>query len=114
MGRLYYGNMPEPIEMPDRILAHLKVVISTKLRRSESFPLTWHRGDDDAERSTIWLHCSIPMRFDVSSEACASLDRAYLNELAKAANSSGGLVVDLREADDAAPTGPRRSLVRAA
>lgn len=31
MGYLYYGNSTEPIEIPDRVLAHLKVVAATKL-----------------------------------------------------------------------------------
>ena len=110
MGRLYYGSSPEPIEMSDRVLAHLKVVISTKLRRSESFPLSWDRGGD---RSTVWLHCSIPLRFEVCSEAAGSIDRAYLNELAKAANSSGGIVVDL-DAIEESEVSERATLVRAA
>ncbi len=110
MGRLYYGSSPEPIEMSDRVLAHLKVVISTKLRRSESFPLSWDR---DGDRSTVWLHCSIPLRFEVCNEAAGAIDRGYLNELAKAANSSGGIVVDL-DAVEAAEAPEPATLVRAA
>ncbi|MCT9821258.1 hypothetical protein N3K63_13315 [Microbacterium sp. W1N] len=106
--------MPDPIELPDRILAHLKVVISTKLRRSESFSLSWERSSSlDGERSTLWLHCAIPLRFEVSSEAAGAIDRAYLNELAKAANSSGGIVVDLDTADACDIAAPA-ALVRAA
>ena len=41
MAQLYYGNSADPIEMPDRLLAHVKVVLATKLRRSESFTLSW-------------------------------------------------------------------------
>lgn len=111
MGRLYYGSSPDPIEMSDRVLAHLKVVISTKLRRSESFPLSWDR---DGERSTLWLHCSIPLRFEVSAEAAGAIDRVYLNELAKAANSSGGIVVDLDAEEKTAKVDRPAKLVRAA
>ncbi len=65
MGRLYYGNGTEAIEMPDRTLAHLRVVATTKLRRSESFSVSWKHPDGVAGgRSTIWLHCSIPLRFE--------------------------------------------------
>ena len=42
----------------------LKVVIVTKLRRKESFTLSWvHPEGEPAGRSTIWLHQAIPLRF---------------------------------------------------
>jgi hypothetical protein len=115
MARLYYGNMPEPIELPDRVLAHLKIVISTKLRRSESFPLSWQYGSGpDAERSTIWLHAAIPLRFEVAAAAASDIDRAYLHELVTAANSSGGVVVDLAAEDEISDVPKASELVRAA
>lgn len=96
MGTLHYGATGEPIEMPDRILAHLKVLVSTKLRRNESFSLSWDRLRDGAvERSSIWLHCSIPLRFQIDAEAAKQLDRTYLQQLADQANSSTGVVIDL-------------------
>lgn len=39
MGYIQYGGGVEPIYIEDRALAHLKVVIATKLRRNESFTL---------------------------------------------------------------------------
>lgn len=96
MGKLFYGNADEPIEMPDRILAHLKVLISTKLRRNESFSLSWDSlVDGVVERSSLWLHCSIPLKFQLDAEATKALDREYLQQLATAATTSTGVVVDL-------------------
>jgi len=64
VGTLYYGGSATPIDIEDRALAHLKVVIATKLRRNESFTLSWrHRDDEPQGRSTIWLQPSIPSRF---------------------------------------------------
>ena len=40
MGKIFYGGAATPIEIEDRALAHLKVVIATKLRRGESFTLS--------------------------------------------------------------------------
>jgi hypothetical protein len=40
MGRLYYGNTSEPITVEDGELAHLKVVATAKLRRSEGFAVS--------------------------------------------------------------------------
>ena len=41
MGTMYYGGSAMPIRIDDRALAHLKVVLATKLRRNESFTLSW-------------------------------------------------------------------------
>lgn len=100
MGYLYYGNTPEPIEIPDRLLAHIKVVIATKLRRSESFTLTWrHAGDIPGGRSTIWLQPAIPLRFVFQSES-ETLDHELLARFAQASNSSQGLSIELDMLDE--------------
>ncbi|WP_314506753.1 hypothetical protein [uncultured Microbacterium sp.] len=94
MGYLFYGSA-DPIEIPDRLLAHLKVVVATKLRRSESFTLSWrHTEDIPGGRSTIWLQPSIPLRFVFHSES-DSLDPALLVSFAQASNSSQGLTIEL-------------------
>lgn len=92
MGSLYYGNDDEPIQVEDRALAHLKVVIATKLRRNESFTLSWRHPDGDpAGRSTIWLHPSIPLRFVFQEPETPELSRSWIEALAHSANSSGGI-----------------------
>ena len=64
MGNLFYGNTADPIEMPDRLLSHVKVVAATKLRRGESFTLTLrHPEGAAAGRTTIWMQPAIPLRF---------------------------------------------------
>jgi hypothetical protein len=101
MGRLYYGNGADAIEMPDRTLTHLRVLATTKLRRSESFSVSWRHPDGVAGgRSTIWLHCSIPLRFELDSAEAENVDRDYLEQMARAATSSGGLTIDLSEPDE--------------
>jgi len=105
MGHLYYGNTVEPIEIPDRLLAHLKVVVATKLRRSESFTLSWrHPEDIPGGRSTIWMQPSIPLRFVFQSAADEALDRDLLTRLAAASNSSNGLFVEFDMLDESART----------
>ena len=101
MGHLYYGNTAEPIEIPDRLLAHLKVVVATKLRRSESFTLSWrHPEDIPGGRTTIWMQPSIPLRFVFQTESEGALDRELLTRLAAASNSSAGLFVELDMLDE--------------
>ncbi|WP_154095980.1 hypothetical protein [Microbacterium testaceum] len=96
MGHLYYGTATESIQIPDRLLSHLKVVVTTKLRRSESFTLSWTHVDGTPGRSTLWLQPAIPMRFVFDSAEPETLNATVLKNMADMANSSAGLVVDLR------------------
>jgi hypothetical protein len=94
MGTIYYGGSATPVRIEDRALAHLKVVVSTKLRRGESFTLSWRHADDEEEgRSTIWLHPSIPLRFVFDDPEPATLSREWIEDLANSANSSGGITL---------------------
>lgn len=94
MGTIYYGGSATPIHIEDRALAHLKVVIATKLRRGESFTVSWrHPEDQPRGRTTIWMHPSIPMQFVFDDPEPAALSREWLEELASSANSSGGIML---------------------
>lgn len=88
MGKLIYGHN-EVIDIEDRLLAHLKMAIVTKLRRDEKFSLSWvHEG---AGRSTIWIHPSIPLQFRFDGSRQPALNRAWVEALLTSANSTGGL-----------------------
>lgn len=94
MGTIYYGDAGTPIGVDDRALAHLKVAIATKLRRGESFTLSWRHPDDQPRgRSTIWLHPSIPLRFVFDDPEPPELSREWIEELMRSANTSGGIQV---------------------
>ncbi len=103
MGTIYYGGSATPIHIEDRALAHLKVVISTKLRRDESFTVSWrHPADQPRGRTTIWLHPSIPLRFVFDDPEPVDLSRTWIEDLANSANSSGGITLVAEHFD----TGP--------
>lgn len=94
MGTIYYGGSETPIHIDDAALAHLKVVIATKLRRNESFTVSWRHPDDQPRgRSTIWLHPSIPLRFVFDDPEPATLNRTWIEELANSAHSTGGITL---------------------
>ena len=94
MGYLHYACEGRPVRIPDDVLAHLKAVTVTKLRRSESFTLSWRHPDDQPRgRSTIWLHPAIPLRFVFDDPEPAQLSREWIEELATSANSSGGIML---------------------
>src|ERR671913_1988734 len=92
MGTIYYGGSATPIHIEDRALAHLKVVLATKLRRNESFTVSWRHPDDQPRgRSTLWLHPSIPLRFVFDEPETPELSRTWIEDLMRSANSTGGI-----------------------
>lgn len=92
MGVLYYGANASAIHIDDRALAHLKVVIISKLRRDESFSVSWrHPEEEDNGRSTIWVHPAIPLRFEFEEPEAPRLNREWVEELAVSANALGGI-----------------------
>jgi len=100
---MYYGDSGTPIHIEDRALAHLKVVIATKLRRDESFTVSWRHPDDQPRgRSTVWMHPSIALRFVFDEPEPPELSRSWLEDLANSANSSGGIMLVAEHFD----TGP--------
>ena len=95
MATLHYGGSEHPIHIEERALAHLKIVIATKLRRNESFTLSWRHAesDDPSGRSTIWLHPSIPLRFTFDEPVPPELNVKWIEALMQSASSSGGIAL---------------------
>jgi hypothetical protein len=95
MGSLKYDNTADPIHIEDDTLAHLKVVIATKLRRQESFMMTWRPVEDGADgRMSVWIHPSVPLLFTFDSSDVPVIDPHRLEELIHATNATGELVLD--------------------
>ena len=94
MGKLFYGSAPQPIDIDDRLLQYLQVVLSTKLRRSESFTITWTDTDAAHSRTTLWIQPAISLRFQYSSAESERLSGGYLRQLADQAAMSSGLLLN--------------------
>lgn len=104
MGILHYGTDSNPIHIADRALAHLKVVVVAKLRRQESFTVSWQHPDEDGPgRSTIWMHPSIPVRFEFDDAVAPALNREGIEELAQSANALGGITLVTEHVGPEAP-----------
>jgi hypothetical protein len=105
VGTLYYGDSGTPIGIEDRALAHVKFAVTTKLRRGESFTLSWKHPEDQARgRSTIWVHPNIPLRFVFDEPEAPELSREWVEELMRSANSTGGIMlVEEHVGSDAEP-----------
>jgi hypothetical protein len=106
MGTILYGSPPAMIEVEDRLLAHLKIVIVQKLRRNESFLLSWSlEPDEGSGRVSVWMHASIPMQFRFAGSRPPQLNSAWLDEMGRASMSMDGLrIMPEPTESDASPT----------
>ncbi|MEA9985527.1 ATP-dependent DNA ligase [Subtercola vilae] len=92
MGKLIYGSPGTDIDFDDRVLAHLRVVIVTKLRRGESFTMQYASGlDSGAGHGSLWMHPSIPLQFRFYGSKEPSLNRAWIEALMLGASTTVGL-----------------------
>lgn len=93
MGVLRYGFGAE-YEFDDRILAHLKIVIAAKLRRNESFFLSWAMNPGAGSgRTSLWLDPAIPLQITFYGSREPQLNRAWIDVLAELSHSPRGLVL---------------------
>lgn len=92
MGTIVYGSGSRRITMDDRVLAHVKSVIVMKLRRNESFTVSWSREEaEGGGRTSIWVHPSIGLQFEFDESERPELNRDWLERLMREANASGDL-----------------------
>jgi len=93
LGLLIYGPSSSEIEMDDRLLAHLRIVMVSKMRNHESFSLSWSLDPSQGSgRETLWVHPSIPLRFRFFGSRPPAINRAWI-DLMVAAASRGDLSV---------------------
>lgn len=91
MGQLIYREELS-IDIEDRVLSHLQLVIAAKLRRNESFLFSYDHGSEAGSgRSSIWLNSSIPLHFRYWSKKRITLNRSWIDVLMAAANGTDGL-----------------------
>ena len=88
MGQLLYGSPPETFEIDDRTLAHIEMVVLAKLRRNESFALSF--DSEDGARTALWLSPSSTLRFSFGAGS-HEINRAWLELLLDSANTTAGM-----------------------
>lgn len=91
MGRLLYGAPPSSHPFEDRVLAHLQVVITARFRRGEGFLLTIEADELGGRRTELWLHPTIPARYEYDEAERPALNPNWLRELSAASNGRLGL-----------------------
>ncbi|MCU1413323.1 MAG: hypothetical protein JWN80_663 [Microbacteriaceae bacterium] len=90
MGTLNYGG--QDFEFDDRVLAHLQIVFSTKLRRSENFFFSWilplERGSG---RHSIWIDNGVSIHFFFTGSRPPAVNREWVESLLASAGRTAGL-----------------------
>jgi hypothetical protein len=97
---IYEGGVK--IELEDRVLSHLQLVIGAKLRRSEAFYFTW--SEDAAtgrSRTSVWLHQGSSLVYRYYGSRTPSINLAWIDALALTANSAAGLRIVPEPREDA-------------
>jgi hypothetical protein len=103
MGTLQYDGVL--VEFEDRLLAHLEIVIVQKIRRGESFLMSWRDAAETGDgHSAIWIHPTHNLYFKFMGSRNPAINEEWLEQLTLSANSPRGLLV-MREGSKAeAPT----------
>ena len=101
MGRFIYTTPSHSVEIEDRTLAHLRIVIMNKLRRSESFMFDVESGDGSGRRS-FWMSPSVPIHFQFFGSRTPRINREWVEELMLVASGSNGLSIVPEPAEKAA------------
>lgn len=94
MGKLEYNSSRPAIEVEDDMLVHLKIVIATKLRRQESFMMTWPSGKKRPGRMSTWIHPSIPLVIEFDTDPMPKVDPRRVEDMMERLNARGELILD--------------------
>jgi hypothetical protein len=99
MGRFIYDTAANSVDIDDRTLAHLRIVVMNKLRRSESFMFDVEIGDGSGRRS-FWMNPSVPIQFHFFGSRQPRINRLWVEELMQAASGPNGLSIVPEPAED--------------
>ena len=80
----------------DRKLAHIKVLVSLKLDRGESFYLSWTRTSEEGSgRVSLWISVGTPLQFRFHERSRPDINRAWIAYMmANSFGPRGVIVVD--------------------
>ena len=102
MGRFIYDTTGNSVDIEDRTLAHLRIVVMNKLRRAEPFMFDVEMGDGSGRRS-FWMSPSVPIQFHFFGSRPPRINREWVEELMLIASGPNGLSIVPEPADQAVP-----------
>lgn len=93
MGELIYGAETS-YPMEDRTLSHVKAAVGAKLRRQESFYLSWVvPASNGSGRVSLWLSPAIPLQFHFLGNTSPTLNPIWVRALELTSVSDRGMIV---------------------
>ena len=98
MGSFTYDAPRNSFQIDDRTIAHLRIVVMNKLRRSEPFMFDLQMADGSGRRS-FWLSPGVALQFRTFSTAPVTINRSWIEALMAGASGPDGLVL-VPEPDD--------------
>jgi hypothetical protein len=90
MGTLFYGSQRTPIPVGDRLLAHLSIITTTKMRRREGLVLSW-KADSGPGSNIVWIPAEAELHFVFDAEPTTDIDRALLDALVVESSKPSGI-----------------------
>ncbi|MFD5600823.1 hypothetical protein ACFWHR_12305 [Leucobacter sp. NPDC058333] len=91
MGKILHGE--QEYEFEDRLLAHLHFVIGQKLKRQESFFLSWTKQHEEGGgRVSVWISPHVTVGFHFAGSREPELNKAWLRALNSLAHTPRGLL----------------------
>ena len=92
MGFLYYGNNSYAVQIEDRPLAHLKIVLLSLLRAGTSVAFCFDRSVDiGSGRETLWISPSTEIRFRFNGSRAPRINEQWLQLIIATEDTSTGL-----------------------
>ncbi|WP_243075540.1 ATP-dependent DNA ligase [Microbacterium sp. SS28] len=101
MGRFIYSG-GDSVDIEDRTLAHLRIVVMNKLRRSEAFMFDVEIGDGSGRRS-FWINPSVALQFHFFGSRQPRINRAWVEDLMQVASGPSGLTLVPEPPEEQAP-----------
>ena len=110
MGKFIYEGGPK-VEIEDRALTHIQLVMTAKLRRGEPFAFSWREDSSvGGGRTTVWVHAGSSIVFKYFGSRQPAINRAWVDALAFTANSPSGLYLAPEPAETAPSDRVRESV----
>lgn len=92
MGQLIYDGTKYTFE--DRLLAHVKFAVGSRLRKQESFFLSWSCSPEEGSgRNSIWLSPACPLTFRFSGSRAPLINKTWLSVLSGTSHGGRGMII---------------------
>ena len=102
MGRLIYGAGAMEFEFEDRTLSHVKIAITTKLRRHEAFLVSWEVPlEKGSGRVSLWISREVPLAFLFDGSRPPRLNERWMEALLVTSHRTGGMYIMAEEDTEA-------------